>query len=794
MLDKVNHLARVLTIKPTERVEKLRRRYLDTKDEAVIDIGRIVTRVMRETEGEPLVTRGAKAFAATVREAPVNIYPDELFVGWLWSQPRGTEVPVTGFGLEKELDALATRQYTPFLISEAAKKELREDIFPYWKARRYPAAVPPEAKKAGVKPSAEIRFLPHIAVDYEKVLKLGLAGIAQQARARLDRLEASDPADVTKTAFLEGVVTALDAASELGRRFAAKAREIAATTTEPRKSELLAIAEVCDRVPMRPARTFYEALQSVWFVHMLLGWEVGFHGGISPGRADQYLYPFYASDIKEGTITKEVAQELLDCWFMRYSQMFTLSTADGARFMSNHTSGHHIGIGGLTAEGNDATNELSYMFIEAMMHTPGMVEPTLGLLVHSQTPEPLLIKACQLTSLGGGYPQFINNDVLVDNLLERAAIQDGPPLTLATARKYGGCVGCHEPSLHTMESGWAAGGTHLPLALESVLTNGRRRSDKKKSGLETGDPRQFESFTQFTEALEAQVAWMVRRASMTASIGEQKLRPTVFASALTADCIENGVSKEQGGARYNVGAISMVGAVDVGNSLAAVKKLVFEEKMLTMAELCRAVESNFEGFEEIRRACLDTPKFGNGDAYVDEQVGWVTHLVTKEAKKYKTTYGGPKFVVQVPLSSYVPLGLMVGALPSGRLAGEPLSDGISPTRGSDLAGPTAVINSVGRINNAAVSLGQTLNLKVDPAVFQTDDGFKRLADLVRVFVDQKLDHIQINVVSSQTLREAQQNPDEYRDLVVKVAGYNARFVDLHREVQDSIIARTEHGL
>jgi len=786
----------VITIKPTERVERLRQRYLDTRNKVVTDAGRILTQTMKVTEGEPLVTRRAKAFAAVVRGVPINIYPDELFVGWLWSEPRGTEVSVRHLGLENELDTISTREYTPFLIDDEDKKALREEIFPYWKEQLYSPSMPPEAKKLGIQAAAATPVLFHYVVNYEKVLKKGLLGIKRAAEERLDRLDLTDPDDVKKVPFLEGVILALEAAAEIGERFAARAKALAEKEGDgERKTELLKIAEVCERVPANPAGTFYEALQSVWFIHMMIGWEVGFHGGQSLGRADQYLYPFYERDIREGRLTQEKAQELIDCWFMRYSQMFSIIHAGLAHFMSNHTSGHHIDIGGLKADGNDATNALSYMFIEAMMHTPGMVEPTLGLLVHSKTPEDLLIKACHLTALGGGYPQFINHDVLVDNLLSRGATVGGQPVTLETAREFGGCVGCHEPSLHTMESGWTASqAQHLAAHMECVMTNGWSRISKKKRGLETGDPRQFKSFEEVRDAFQKQVAFKMRTGSISANLGEQLLQPTLFTSALTEDCVENGITREEGGARYNLGAVSISGTVDVGNSLTAVKKLVFDEKKITMDQLCEALESNFEGFENIHKMCLEAPKFGNDDDYVDEQVAWVTHIVAEEAKKYKTTYGGTKFVVQVPLSSFVPLGLMVGALPSGRQAGAPVSDGVSPTCGSDVKGPTAVLKSVGKINNAEVSLSQTLNMKLDPVVFDNDDGFKRLADLIRVFVDQKVDHIQINVVSAGTLVAAQKAPEQYKDLVVKVAGYNARFVELHKDLQDNIIARTEHGL
>ena len=799
---KTSLLDRVLTIKPTPRVERLRQRYLDTKNKAVINISRIVTTVMKETEGEPLVTRRAKAFAATVRGVPINIYPDELFVGWLFHEPRATELVHRSYGLADELDTLSTREYTPFVISDEDKRELREEIFPYWKTQHYSPPVPPELKEAGIVAIGGVSYLAHYTVNCEKVLRKGLLGVKRDAEERLARLNLAEPEDIKKVPFLEGVIMAMEAAAGIGERFAAKAGELADREEDAtRRAELLKIAEVCDRVPAHPARTFYEALQSVWFVHMMLGWEVYFHGGASPGRVDQYLCPYYEADIREGTLTKEAAQELLDCWFMRYSQMFTLQGADAARYMSNHTSGHDITVGGFKADGSDATNELSYMFIEAMMHTPGMVEPTLVLLVHSKTPEDLLIKACQLTSLGGGYPQFINGDLMVDNLLARGDL-GGPHVTLEMARELGTTNGCHHACLMGMESGWAGGsaiGTRLPTlpaALEYVLNNGIRRSDNIKAGLKTGDPGQFKSFGEFREAFKKQVVRLVKNLSIATNIGEMSaLQPTLFTSALTEDCVEKGIPREEGGARYSIGSGgSLLGSVDIGNSLAAIKKLVFDEKKITMDELCQALDSNFEGYEDTRKMCLEAPKFGNDDDYVDEQVAWVTHLVTEEAGKYKTTYGGRRFPTLTPLSTFVPAGLAVGALPSGRLAGEPLADALSATAGSDVIGPTAVLKSVGKVNNAEVSLGSTLNMKIDPVVFDTDDGFKRLADLIRVFVDQKVDQVQFNVVSAGTLKAAQKEPDKYKDLVVKVAGYNARFVDLHKELQDNIIARTEHGL
>jgi len=766
---------RVITIKPTPRVERLRQRYLDTKNKAVIDLVRIRTRVWKETEGQPAVTRHAKAFAAIVREMPVNIYPDELFVGWLCCEPRGSNITWWQvFNLTDELDTLSTRKSTPFLISDEDKQELREEIIPYWLSH-LDGGVPQV----------------HWTAGYEKVLKKGILGIKQDAEERIARLDLTQPEDFKKQTFLQGVVLALEAAAEIGTRFAARARELAdSETSNERKAELLKIAKVCDRVPAHPARTFYEAIQSVWFVHILHALDNELGAGMGPGRPDQYLYPYYERDIADGRITKEAAQELIDCWFMRYSQYYVFWSKGGP---SLHSPGHHLDVGGMKPDGTDASNELSYMFLEAMMHTTGMTEPTLGLLVHSKTPNALLIKACQLTAMGGGYPMFINQDHRVQCLLARNEMLDGPPITLALARTGTG-AGCHELVLPNMESGFNITPIFVVAALGFVLTGGKTSYGPLIIGIDTGDPRQFKSFDEVKEAFRKQVAHMVRKAVVASHNYDMALAPKAFNSALVEDCIEKGLSKGEGGARYNVTSFQTYGRVDTADSLAAIKKLVFDDKRITMAQLCDALEHNFEGYEDIRRMCLAAPKFGNDDDFADEQLAWINHVVNGEVKQYKGLYGGCVVITEVPSGTYISAGKDMGALPSGRLAGEPLGEAASPTAGSAVNGPTAILKSLGKVNNAEINQGQSLNMRLDPKVFETDEGFKRLADLIRVFVDERVDHVQINVVHSDTLRAAQREPDKYRDLTVKVAGYNARFVELHKLFQDNIIARTEHGL
>jgi formate C-acetyltransferase len=797
---------RVLTTKPTERVERLRQTYLDTPDRAVIDILRIRTRIMQETEGETTVIRQAKAFAAIVREMPINIYPDEPFVGWLFCEPRGANLSAgQALAIEGELDTLSTRKINPFLVTDEDKRELREKIIPYYRAHldSFPPFPPEVESSLPFRRSSRERrrhyvgaTLPHWTAGYEKVLKKGIVGVKKDAEERRDRLDLTKPEDFKKLTFLQGVIMALEAAAELGSRFAAKARELAEDENDlGRKTELFKIAEVCDQVPAHPARTFYEAIQSVWFVHILNALDNEHATGMGPGRPDQYMYPYYERDIAEGRITKEEAQELIDCWFMRYSQYYMIWRSDAGSYGTHtpHTPGHHLDVGGLKSDGTDGANDLSYMFIEAMMHTLGMTEPTLGLLVHSKTPEDLLIKACQLTAMGGGYPMFINQDLRVGNLLARNEIMDGPPISLELARKGTG-AGCHELVIPDMESGFNFTPLNLAMILELTLTNGWNRILNRKLGIETGDAKQFKSFDEVKEAYSKQVSWRLRKGIIGSHITEMALQPKAFNSAMVEDCIEKGLSKEEGGARYNVHAVQTWGRIDAGNSLAAIKRLVFDEKKITMEQLCHSLENNFKDHENILKMCMNAPKYGNDDDCADEQVAWVTHIVNEDAKKYKSTYGGCTVVTEVPSASYVAMGKIVGALPSGRFAGDPLCEAASPTLGSALNGPTAILKSAGKVNNAEMNMGQSLNMRLDPTIFEKEDGFKRLADLIRVFVDEKVDHVQINVVYSDTLRAAQQEPEKYKDLTVKVAGYNARFVTLHKELQDTIIARTEHSL
>ena len=764
-------LGRVLTIKPTPRIEKLREALLDLEPTSSIERARIETRMMRETEGEPTITSRTKVFAGVVRDLPVDIYPDELLVGCTSIGPRCTSIsPMNAASLTDEVQ---TRMYgynrkgTAADLSDEEKRELAEELTPYWESQG----------RAG-----KGAHFGHNIHAFENVLEKGFLGIKKDAEERLARLDLADPEERRKTPFLEGVVIAMTAASEIGQRYAARARQLAEEEEDPtRKTDLLKIAEVCDRVPAHPARTFHEALQSYYFAWALLFLEVPYDLGFSQGRVDQYLYPYYEEDMRTGRITRPEAQELIDCYILKVN-------------FEGHAGS--IGVGGVNARGNDATNELSYMFIEGIMHTR-LVSPYFAVLVHSKTPDDLLIKACELCALGSGHPQFLNSDVMIDQALARGSM-GGPPVTLQDARSAAN-VGCLELVIPGKDSGYIYyDSCNLASIMELVLTNGLRRSDGKRIGAETGDPRAFQSFEDVKEAFASQVASRMRTIEEAGNERERMIRelsPTVFESALIEGCIEKGLCREEGGAHYNfnIGGV-VLGSSDAGDSLAAIKKLVFEDRRISMAQLCDALDANFEGSEDIRKMCQQIPKFGNDDDNVDEEVAWVLHQWASEFQKMKNIRGGYGCPGGSPMAGYVPAGETVGALPSGRLAGEPLADASSPATGCDVSGPTSVFKSVGKIDNVEILGGIVLNMRLDPDAVQEGDGIKRLADLIRTFVDQKIYHVQINVVSSDTLRAAQEEPDQYRDLMVKVAGYNAFFTQLTRPLQDTIISRTVHGL
>lgn len=790
----------------TPRVEKLREAHLQLQyDSASIDRLRIETRVMRQTEGEPMALRRAKVFAALVGERPTVILPDELIVGHsgirhLCQDFIPDDIPVLLSG--KPVTPIQ-EQVAYFLkdLSPDDQRELIEDIAPYWRGEGDWArtqiganlqALPRHLRNLLLTddtvfpPKRSMIYTPfikgghygHNSAHYAKVLEKGFVGIVREAQEKLATLP---PECTAEAVFLESVIIALSAAMEAGERFAAEAERLAQTEPdEKRKAELKKIAAICRRVPKEPAQTLHEALQSIFLTQALLYWESPRSMSQTPGRIDQHLYPYYRRDIDSGKLSREKAQELFDCYFIKLSHV---------------SYGSHIAVGGYRPDGRDATNDLSYMLIESMKHVR-LVEPFFSILVHARTPEALLLRAAELSALCSGHPVYLNADTLVTMMLARGT-QGGPCVTLPLARAATP-VGCYEPVIPGQDSGYMFSGFfNMAAVMELTLTNGYSRRYKKQIGPETGDPATFATFEQFREAFETQLAFMARNFSDASNLFEgvfARLLPTPFESSLIDGCIEKGKSREEGGARFNFKQFVGAGAPDAGDSLTAVRKLVYEDKSVSMKELCTALENNFEGHEALHKQLREAPKFGNDDDYADEQVAWVSHIFAREVAKQPNTRGGFSIPLGAPLQYYLFGGWVVGALPSGRCAWQALSDAWSPSAGSDTKGPTAVMASMGKLDNAELTAGVTLNLRFDPAFFKMKNGIQRFTHFIRSFADQGIFHVQFNIVNAETLRKAQSEPDQYRDLVVKVAGYSAYYTRLLKPLQDNIIARTEHRL
>ncbi len=815
---------------PTTRVQRLRETYLGLKPVLEIVRARILTRSMSETEGEPMVIRRAKAFAAIVKGMPMRIAPDELLVGYLGSTREAQPIPVEhGPMIELTLGYPVEKEY---IFREEDEKELMEEILPYWKGAGNYEKTPsgyihhyltnlfyadPDQFPAGGSMVGSMgtyyQETGHQVIDYPKLLEKGCLGVRDEAAQRLALLDPGDPDDLQKIPFLRAVIIAMEGASEVGKRFADKARAIAEQEEDERRGrELLRIAEVCDRVPAHPAETFYEALQSFWFAYILQYWESMEGKCHSFGRMDQYLYPYYERDLKEGRLTREEAQELIDCFLLRIP-LVSWSMEDLHFYIIGDLLLPHMSVGGYREDGTDATNELSYLFIEGMKHCR-LPEPDFSVLVHREAPDDLILKGCELAAMGSGQPMFQNSDFIIEGLLSRGSM-GGPPVTIEDARNAAE-VGCQEPFIVGKDGiDITAGYINAGLALEFALNNGQNRMVPEQHaegplppwedmvrlndgrGLETGDPRAFKAFEEVQDAFVRQLAFMVRNKLMTHKVRDMALaemKPTLFQSALIEDCLEKGMSREQGGARYNWGpGLYPVGMADVTDSLAAIKKLVFDDKRFTMAELCDALDSNFEACGKMRKMLLQAPKYGNDQDYADEIMAWAVHEWASEVKTHKNLRGGYAIPGLQSLFLSVPYGREVGALPSGRLSGEPLSNGGSPSNAAAREGPTAIVNSLSKVDCLECNLGIVLNVRLTPELLRTEEGRGKVAALVKGIVDKQVMHIQFNVVSSDTLLAARQEPERYRDVVVRVAGYSAYFVNLPGAMQEEIINRTEHG-
>jgi formate C-acetyltransferase len=784
-----------------ERGQFLRGRVITVDPHICIERARLVTESYRETENEPVLIRRARAFDRILRGISVYILDRELIVGHQASTQRSAFL-FPEFAVEwidREIDTFETRGQDRFIVPGEVRRRFREDILPYWRGRTLTDHLMAHL-------SEEIRLqrfvatvfsvglhedggLGHVALDYRKVLTRGVEGIKEEIRERMEGLVLWKPEDYQKKLFYESALMMCDSAIAFAGRYARRAREMA--TDEPdtaRREELEAVAAVCERVPRYPARGFHEALQSFWFVQLLP--QIYDNGvSISPGRFDQYMYPYYAGDLASGRLTREKAQELLEACWVKFTEPIKVYCAADAAFHAGYPMGQNLCVGGVAPDGLDAVNDLTYRCLESHSHML-LMQPNFSARMHQGSPHEYLMTVCEAVKLGNGMPQITNDEVFVTALT-------GIGVPIEEAREYVP-VGCVENAPVNTWGRSNGGYINLTKILELALNDGVCRITGEQMGPRTGDPRAFTSFDQVVGAYKEQMRHAVRTLATWDNLIDMihaQLMPTPFISTVVGDCIEKGMDVTGGGARYNWTGPLGVGIANAGDSLHAVGKAVFEDRTVSMDELLSALDSDFEGREDLRQILLNkVEKYGNDIPAVDRMVKLATDIYLDELKNYRTYRGGPFVGSLLPVASYVAFGMSTGATPDGRRARERLADGISPTAGADHKGPTAVFKSVCTIDHRRCPNGVIFNQKINPSTISTREGMIKFAGLIRSYLQLGGGHIQFNIVSADVLKDAQKNPDKHRGLVVRVAGYSAFFHELHRDVQDSIIARTEQQL
>lgn len=783
------------------RIEKLLVEYKKCKPEVDVERALIYTNSFKETEGEEIIIRRAKAYKKYCEEREINIQDSQLIVGSPGLKPRaGTVTPEFNCGwLSEELDTISTRKQDPYYLSEESKETLVSEILPYWKGKtvseHWLAQIPEWVRDLAVKTGiidTEIKTQSapgETAPYWEMLLEKGLGQIKNEAQSHIAELKETNPDDFSKMRFFKASLLTLEGLSIYIRRFADLAEKMASDAQGERKQELLTIAQNCRQLENGVPQTFWQGMQFVYFV--LVGCLMEGNGpSYSPGRLDQYLYELYEKDIQAGSLTMRSALEIIEAFYVKAAETSWFLSENACMYFAGYQPFHSLIVGGIDKHGADVTNELSYLFITAKMDVQ-LHSPSLCARVHKQSPEDFLIHIAKMARMGTGFPAIYNDEVAIKMML----LSGG---TMEEARNYQ-MVGCVEPFISGKMAKWSDGGHYnFASAMEFVLTNGRSiMNDNRLLGLETGDPRNM-SYEEIKEAVKKQLAYMIEAISICANVNEKllcEMTPFPFVSSLLDGTYRTGKDLTNGGVKYTIGpALIGTGIADLVNSLSAIKKHVYDDKTITMTELVDAIEHDFEGYGKMQLMLKNTtPMYGNDIDEVDRLAGEMTDYAYNEISKH-VSWRGPHFISGLyPVSSHVPHGLVVGALPYGRNAGVALADGCSPKGGTDLDGPTAVLKSVSKINHEVHTSGTLLNMRLDPVSVKGDAGLERIVHILRTFVDLNIYHIQFNVVDTEVLYKAQQKPEDYQSLIVRVAGYSAYFTELCKEMQDDIIQRTIHS-
>ena len=782
----------------TERVRKLRHESLEAIPYISTERAELITEFYENNRIHSAPITRALAFKYLLEKKKICINSGELIVGERGPAPKATPTyPELCCHSLEDLEILHTREKIPFAVSPETRQVYQERIIPFWEGRSIRDLIFSEmteewiaAYEAGVFTEFMEQRAPGHTVADDKIYKKGFRKIRQKIRESLARLDwFGDPEAQAKAEQLRAMDIAAEAICIYARRHAAAARELASREPDPvRREELCRIAEVCEWVPENPPRNFWEALQAYWFVHVGVITELNTWDSFCPGRLDQHLYPFYKKGLEEGTLTEDEARELLQCFWIKFNNHSAPPKVKvTAAESSTYTDFANINLGGLTPGGQDAVNDLTYLILD-VIDEMRLVQPSTNIQLSAKNPDRFLKRALKIVREGWGQPSVFNADMVVQELLRQGkSVEDA---------RCGGTSGCVETGAFGKESYILTGYLNLPKILELALFDGADMRTGKQVGPRTGNASSFRSFDEVWNAFRTQLDYFVDVKIRGNNVIERlfaRHMPAPFLSSIIDDCIAKGKDYNDGGARYNSTYIQGVGIGTITDSLSAIKHHVFEWKDITMDRLLDVLRHNFQGAEEIRHILLEeTPRYGNDDDRADDIMRKVFLAFFNEVDGRPNTKGGHHRINMLPTTCHVYFGSVTGATPDGRYAWQPLSEGISPVQGMDRRGPTAALKSAGKMDHVLTG-GTLLNMKFTPSLLEGEEGITNLAHLVRAYFKLGGHHIQFNVVSAETLRDAKRHPDRYRDLIVRVAGYSDYFCDLPGALQDEIIARTEHS-
>jgi len=782
-----------------KRISKLREQSTGIKPSISVERAQLVTEFYKSEKAQnvSVPVKRALTFKYILENKQICINKGELIVGERGPSPQATPTyPEICLHSLDDLDILDTRKKIPFSSDEKTKSIFKEEIIPFWKGKtirdKIFSKVPPEwidAYEAGVFTEFMEQRPPGHTVLGDKIYKKGFNEIIEEIRYNLKTLDfCNDPEAFTKKEELIAMEIVAEALILFAKGHAQALEKLAEEETEAsEKEELRQMAEICRHVPANAPSTFREALQYYWFVHVGVITEVNPWDSFNPGRLDQHLLPFYQKEIKDGSLTKEKAKEILQSFWIKFNNHpAPPKIGVTAKESNTYTDFALINLGGIKADGSDGVNELTYILFD-VVEEMRLLQPSSMIQVSKKNPNQFIKRALKIISTGYGQPSVFNTDAIIQELLRQGkSIEDA---------RMGGASGCVEAGAFGHEAYILTGYFNIPKVLEITLNNGLDPRSGKNIGMETGEPFNFNSFDDLMMAFKKQMNHFIDIKIKGNNIIDRiyaKNMPVPFLSILIDDCIKNGKDYNDGGARYNTSYIQGVGLGSITDELTALKYHVFDKKTISMDGMLKALENNFEDFEEFRRVLVDeTPKFGNDENYADNITKQVFEIYYNAINGKPTARGGLHRINLLPTTCHVYFGGVIGAMPDGRKARLPLSEGISPVQGADRNGPTAVIKSASKIDHVRTG-GTLLNQKFTPSFFDTDNGIDNVMHLIRSYFKLDGHHIQFNVVSAETLKKAKRNPEKYKDLIVRVAGYSDYFVDLTDELQDEIIRRTEH--